>query len=324
MQPSTKRRIDVAAATFSCSLAPGVATTVDAPGLRLVPILQRLDRSGSAAMIRCGQPAGASMGMLRAVTFAFLATWGLVAMAAPAGADGTPDRYPTYDATPGFYDFKWSGFYAGGHLGLGHTNAESTEQANSQLVELITAGELNILFTRYAQSETSITGGLQVGWQRQWEKFVAGVELGFTLLRFDTTTESPLVTGLFRSAELSDIFTLTGRLGYADGRWLAYAKGGVANAQVDVRYLDAVTGGTSSSSGRETGWTAGIGIDYALTPNLFLGVEYNYLHFRADVSPPPIPIQVGDVDVDVQNVVVRLNYRFGPACCIGPGGHDGR
>src|SRR5262245_10862892 len=180
------------------------------------------------------------MGMLRAVGLAFLATWGLVATAAPAGADGTPDRYPTYDATPGFYDFKWSGFYAGGHLGLGHTSAESTEQTNSELVELITAGEVNLLVATYAQSETSITGGLQVGWQRQWEKLVAGVEVGFTLLRFDTTKESPLVRDLFRSAEARDILTLTGRLGYADGRWLAYAKGGVANAQVDVSYLDAV------------------------------------------------------------------------------------
>ena len=111
----------------------------------------------------------------------------------------------------------------------------------------------------------------------------------------------------------------TGRLGYADGRWLAYAKGGVANAQVDVSYRDSVSGVTTSSSGRETGWTAGVGIDYALTPNLFLGIEYNYIHFRADVLPPPIPqVQFNDVDVDIQNLVVRLNYKFGSPCCIGP------
>jgi outer membrane immunogenic protein len=119
---------------------------------------------------------------------------------------------------------------------------------------------------------------------------------------------------------------LTGRLGYADGRWLAYAKAGVANAQVDISYDDRFTGLSSSSSGRETGWTAGIGIDYALTTNLFLGVEYNYLHFRADATPPPlpdIPARIGDADIDIQNVVVRLNYRFGAPCCILPGGPNG-
>ena len=48
-------------------------------------------------------------------------------------------------------------------------------------------------------------------------------------------------------------------------------------------------------------------------------MEYNYLHFRADVSPrrfPHFPAQFGGVDVDIQNVVVRLNYRFS-GCCLG-------
>jgi opacity protein-like surface antigen len=150
---------------------------------------------------------------------------------------------------------------------------------------------------------------------------VAGAEIGFSLLRFDTTKESPLLQGLFRSAETSGIFTLTGRLGYADGRWLAYAKGGLATAEIDVSYRDTVTGLSTSSSGVEVGWTAGVGIDYALTQHWIIGIEYNYVHFRADVDPPPIPdipTEFGGVDVDIQNLVVRLNYRFGPGCCVGP------
>ena len=64
---------------------------------------------------------------------------------------------------------------------------------------------------------------------------VAGAEVAFTSLRFDGSKLSPLFfflpKGVSRSVELRDIFTLTGRLGYADDRWLAYAKGGWANAE---------------------------------------------------------------------------------------------
>lgn len=181
----------------------------------------------------------------------------------------------------------------------------------------------------YDQSESSFTGGVQAGWQKQWGRLVAGAEVGFSLLGFDTTKASPVIDGLSRSAEVRDIFTLTGRLGYADGRWLAYMKGGLANAEVDIGFDDALTGLSSSSSGRETGWSAGIGIDYALAPNLILGVEYNYLHFNAGVDAPlildpatrrEIPTRFDDAEVDIQNVVVRLNYRFQPGCCLGAGG----
>lgn len=250
--------------------------------------------------------------MLRAVTIAFLATIGLGALAGPTGADGPPPdrpyRHTPYETkpVPGFFDFNWSGFYVGGHLGGGHINFESTETVNP-LVPLLSET------LTYGQDAASVVGGVQAGWQKQWEKLVAGIELTFTALQFDETALSPLLVGVTRSAELHDLFTLTGRLGYADGRWLAYAKGGWASAEIDVTYRDTITGDVASSSGRESGWTAGVGIDYALSHNLFLGIEYNYLHFRADVAALPIAdTAFRDADVDIQTLVVRLNYRFGP------------
>jgi opacity protein-like surface antigen len=270
------------------------------------------------------------MGMLRAVAIAFLATWG----AALASADGGPapgrrgpDRYAPYEPppAPGFFDFNWTGFYVGTHLGAAFTNAESTETIFPNNPNLFQS--LN-----FDQSEKSVIGGVHAGWQMHWGKLVAGAEIGFSFHQFDTTRLSPLflefvrVVNLQRSVELGDIFTLTGRVGYADGRWLAYFKGGLATAEVDARYLETATGGRASSSGLEVGWTAGGGIEYALTQNWFLGFEYNIIHFRADIKPPPIPLfptQTGDVDIDTQSLVVRLNYRFGP-CCLGPPPGDDR
>jgi opacity protein-like surface antigen len=266
------------------------------------------------------------MGFRRALMLAMVAAWGLGTSAVPARADGAVvprEDYSPY-APSGFFVLDWSGFYVGGNLGGAHSSAEST---------LVLFADSPTFFQsdNFGQSETSVTGGVQAGWQRQWGKLVAGVEAGYTLLSFDSTSdaqflpglEAELVAGLTRSVEVRDIFLLTARLGYADGRWLAYAKGGLANAEVDVTYRDAVRATSSSTSGRENGWTAGVGIDYALTPNLFLGVEYNYIHVRPDIAAPPIPAtDVGAVDIDIQNVVVRLNYRFG-ACCAGPGGRGG-
>jgi opacity protein-like surface antigen len=262
------------------------------------------------------------MGFRRALALVIVVTWGFGAQVVAARADGAAvpaDDYSPYPPS-GFFVFDWTGFYGGGQLGLAHAEADSTEALFPDNPEFFEA------FT-FEQSETSITGGIQAGYQRQWGRLVVGFEAGFSLIRFDDTSEaeqefgfvSDLVAGLTRSVEAGDIFTFTGRLGYADGRWLAYAKAGVASGQIDVTYRDAVTGASSSSDSRETGWTAGIGIDYALSHSLFLGVEYNYVHFRADITPPPIPeTRFSDVDVDIQSVVVRLNYRFG-GCCHGPG-----
>ena len=173
---------------------------------------------------------------------------------------------------------------------------------------------LNRESLNFGQAGSSVTGGVQGGWQRQWGHMVAGAEVAFTSLRFDGSKLSPLFADVSRSVELRDIFTLTGRLGYADDRWLAYAKGGWANAEVSASYSQAGTGiVTSSSSGRENGWTAGLGADYALLPNLFLGIEYNYMNVPTGIHAPSSIAgrQFGDVTVDVQTVVARLNYRFG-------------
>jgi high affinity Mn2+ porin len=254
---------------------------------------------------------------LRRILVLGIGLWGLAVLPAPAGARSPADDYVPYQPS-GFFVFDWSGFYVGGNVGLVHTSAESIVAIREDaLLEDFDDKTLN-----YEQSQTSITGGIQAGWQKHWGRLVAGVEAGFSVLRFDTTTESPLTPLLFRSAEISDILTLTGRLGYADGRWLAYAKGGVASAQIDISYNDRFRGFSSSSIGREVGWTAGIGIDYALIAHLFLGVEYNYLHFRTDATPPlpDIPAHIHDADIDIQNLVVRLNYRFHATCCPGTGG----
>src|SRR5205085_2045442 len=88
--------------------------------------------------------------------------------------------------------------------------------------------------------------------------------------------------------------TLTGRFGIAvgpEGRTLLYAKGGAAWERQNI---DATTNGdlgfglgAVSSSAWRFGWTAGGGVEHALTGNWSLKAEYDYLAFgTAKVATP--------------------------------------
>jgi outer membrane immunogenic protein len=268
------------------------------------------------------------MGGWRTQAIAVIALLALAGQSGPAGADGPvgkpedPYRYTPYDpAPPAFLVFNWSGFYIGANVGWGYTSAESTFQAENA----VTAALDIVDSQNYEQAASYLTGGVQAGWQRQWNTWVFGIEAGYTATRFDTSEFAPglipAASDLQRSVKVSDIFTLTGRIGYAYEQWLAYAKGGWATADVSATYTQLSTANVLSTvSDRQNGWTAGVGIDYAIHPNLFLGVEYNYLSIRTGLVPPTftvgsgtsaLNVLIGATNTDTQNIVLRLNYRFG-------------
>jgi outer membrane immunogenic protein len=107
--------------------------------------------------------------------------------------------------------------------------------------------------------------------------------------------------------------TSTGQLGYAWDRWLAYAKGGWAEASTHLFVNGPVT---ASNSQDPNGWTIGGGVDYAVWPNLIFGVEYdhfslNYKPFVAPVSNGGAPLVVANTSrLTLDQVVARLSYKF--------------
>jgi outer membrane immunogenic protein len=138
---------------------------------------------------------------------------------------------------------------------------------------------------------------------------------------FDESRRSPFFPTLdVYSAEIDWLTTVAGRVGYAQGRWLGYAKAGWAGADVELTFADIVTPLTASSSTWADGWTVGGGLEYGLARGFSLGVEYNYVDLDTGsftVRCPACPGGVGggvhvvDGDVTVQSVTGRLNYRFG-------------
>ncbi|MFK4259502.1 outer membrane protein [Agrobacterium tumefaciens] len=93
--------------------------------------------------------------------------------------------------------------------------------------------------------------------------------------------------------------SVRGRVGYAVDRALIYGTAGWATTRghVDVPAL-------GKDEANFTGYTLGVGIDYAFTNNLFGRIEYEYNDFGSK------KLQGFDVNVDQHAVTVGLGIRF--------------
>jgi outer membrane immunogenic protein len=130
----------------------------------------------------------------------------------------------------------------------------------------------------------------------------------------------------YQESLLPDVRLLQRRCRFPDHRywshckWLAYAEGGCAGADVQLILFDHGTPRYTPTRATSPGWTVGGGGEYAICKNVSLGVEYDYSDLdqhRWRISCPTCPSGVGggvsivDGDIKVQFVTARLNYRFG-------------
>lgn len=175
--------------------------------------------------------------------------------------------------------------------------------------------------TNFDIDASGIIGEGQAGFNYQTGPWVIGVEGSVAGSDLDSTIRSPFFpTSDSYSADVDFLTTVTGRIGYAQGKWLAYAKGGWAGADVQLTLFDHGIPVRANSSDFANGWTVGGGGEYAIGRNVSLGVEYHYSDLDQDrwrISCPTCPSGVGggvpvvDGDIKVQSLTARLNYRFG-------------
>jgi outer membrane immunogenic protein len=107
--------------------------------------------------------------------------------------------------------------------------------------------------------------------------------------------------------------TVTGRVGAAFDRLLIYGKGGVAFAQDQSSFTDVFVNSASNTFLR-TGWTAGAGLEYALSKNWSAKIEYDYLSFglqALNFTTPTTPLYTSNASLNVQEIKAGLNFRFG-------------
>jgi outer membrane immunogenic protein len=206
------------------------------------------------------------------------------------------DLAPVLKAPPPRTAYSWSGFYIGGFVGGAWGDKRWTE----------VVGPFPAASIRHDVS--GILAGGQVGFNYQTGAWVFGVEgdIGWTDADGSTTciVGPPFVCG----AEVKSLATVTGRLGYAFDRVLLYGKGGGAWARDDY-HASRFGVILSRASDSRSGWTAGVGIEYGLSPNWSVKLEYDYMDLGTD--------RVRFSDGAVEDIAQRLNtlkaginYRF--------------
>src|SRR5262249_7484711 len=123
--------------------------------------------------------------------------------------------------------------------------------------------------------------------------------------------------------------SVTGRLGWAgwDPRVLIYVRGGVAWAhERDLMIIDEGSANLFSQDSR-TGWTVGVGVEWAFAPNWSAFVEWDHYDFGShtktfcETSEGCTGDQSLIIDVKnrIETVRVGVNYRFNWFAGVGKG-----
>jgi outer membrane immunogenic protein len=211
-------------------------------------------------------------------------------------------------ATPAY---NWSGCYLGAHAGGGWSRTDWINTASTAGFGDLLPGE------GFRQTSGGFIGGGQVGCNYQVNTWVFGLEGSFSGSTFKgnavNTVFGPPADDVF-TTRVESLATVTGRVGYAWQNWLFYAKGGYAGGQVKFSVSDTIgpAVGAGSSSNWQNGWTAGGGVEYGLTPNWIVGVEYNYV----DLLTKSYEVGGGaglytfDVHPRIHEILARISYKF--------------
>jgi outer membrane immunogenic protein len=237
---------------------------------------------------------------------------------------------PTASAT------NWGGFYAGVNAGFG--GDKFSYPVNGTYADVVEDVDTDItsLHGTASQTASGALGGGQVGYNYQAANgWVLGLEADIDGSGVEGRTAlSGAVTGDIAggasghiSSKIDYFGTVRVRAGMplADGRFLPYVTGGFAYGQTTSSAALSVTpdGGstTSLSASRHltrTGWTAGVGADYALTDRLSFRAEYLYVDLgtktllggSTDVGDGVLSGKIG-LKATANIMRVGVNYRFG-------------
>lgn len=202
-----------------------------------------------------------------------------LAVATAHAADAVID----YQPAPVVYDsFNWTGFYVGGQLGYGFSG-------DNRNFYYYGAGGIAPLADDYYGYNTSPDGffaGLHAGYNHQFSnQLVLGVE---TELNWSDVSGSGFYDeggdvdeDYIGTFDLKWFGSTRARVGFAHGRLLPFLTAGVAygkfrfdeNDTADASFFSAGGGGTL------VGWSAGAGLEYALTNNWTIRGEYRYTDF---------------------------------------------
>lgn len=193
--------------------------------------------------------------------------------AAGAMAADLPAR--AYTKAPAFVEANnWSGIYIGGQVGYDWAVNKYTYNNGAGIVEDFNESQV--------KSPGSAAGGGHAGIQGQFGNWVLGLEGNYNWTSLKQDDVSVAIQGAPRSLKIDGIAAVVGKVGYSFDRWMIYAKGGWADADINTT---ATTAGVSGAVKKwQSGYTIGTGIDYKITQNWVAGLEFDYYNFAYNRS----------------------------------------
>jgi outer membrane immunogenic protein len=222
---------------------------------------------------------------------------------------------------------NWTGFYAGLAGGYGKGTADSTLTYNAPVFG--TVGPFGPPGT-LSSKPAGFIGGAQTGYNFQIGSIVAGVETDFFFsgMKKQTSANGPgFIGGIYTSTadtQAKWFGTVRGRLGVLPlNNLLIYGTGGFAYGRVDTTATAAnlqvscafAICGEGTTSGISTGWSAGGGFEYAVTPWITIKSEYIYLDLGErsvsfSASNKPGGLYTARTKFDAHTGRIGLNFRF--------------
>jgi len=243
----------------------------------------------------------------------------VIAGSASAADIGAPPAYKVPPAVAPVV-FSWTGCYVGGHVGYGWGRTNW----------IPTGADFSLEFDQTDVDTAGPVVGGQVGCDYQFAgRWVVGIQASFSGAHIDGTgfeqdVFSPAPDTVFESfySKTDWIASVTGRLGFApwSRQTLIYAKGGAAWAHDRYIFNEVETcncipdNGIQNATETRTGWTAGLGFEWAFAPNWSVWVEGNHYDFgtRTVAFSPneALHAEFERIRQRIEVVTFGVNYRF--------------
>jgi outer membrane immunogenic protein len=251
-------------------------------------------------------------------TRAFAFVIATVAATAAVRADAPPPRAaapaPVYCCEA---PAVWTGIYRGVHAGAGWSEPSWTVPAGGSFEAV--AGQ-----SFHEAARGAIFGG-HLGINYQIRHVLIGAEVSYADNRIGYGVNNPLGPPVEFNVGATDLFTVTGRLGFVHSQFLLYGKAGYASASIQADALR-VDGTFASADHRLHGWVVGGGLEMRMVSHILFGLEYNYVSLPgerfASLTQGTVPGLAFNADIDdlsAHTFVARLSILFGPQACCSEG-----
>ena len=190
----------------------------------------------------------------------------------------------------------WSGLYAGALAGF--------NQSQSTYVGLASPGNYVPL------NPSGTVPWIYAGYNFQFGRTVLGIE-GDVLLS-TMSGGGALIDNLGRvnpgfqvTSKLDNAWSVRGRLGFAFGSFLSYVTAGVAGT--DYSHTIHFSGLQNTFNERFTSWTAGAGLEYAVSDHLILRTDYRYIPYGQATDRHSVS---NTVDLTIDEVRVGVAFKL--------------